>query len=431
MTYRLSWFAIASAIIVGACGGAPQATQTPPLAVVSDPPRDAAHPAGMIPFALPTAGVKINALLYTAAGAGPHPTVLLLHGFPGNEQNLDLAQAIRRAGWNVLTMHYRGAWGSPGEYTFTHCLEDVRAALAWLRAPSAEAAPHVDPSRIALVGHSFGGFAASFTAAHDPDVAGAALISSAPFGRAFASMPREKLVKILEDNLLNAAGMHTLGDATSEALADEAIRNADAWDAQQLVGALARRPLLVVSSDDGLAEADDALAAAVTGQRGAPVTRFHFATDHAYSDRRLELAAAVVSWLDSLPRATGSTTPSSAAATAPRTTESAAGRVPVSDAERVIREQIHPAAKRCFQEGLRTDRTMAGRIVIFIHIAPAGEVDSSTVATNTGMSAAVADCVADAARRARFEGPGGTGSWISIPFNFERLSPAAASAGTP
>jgi pimeloyl-ACP methyl ester carboxylesterase len=386
----------------------------------------------MIPFALPTAGVKINALLYTAAGAGPHPTVLLLHGFPGNEQNLDLAQAVRRAGWNVLTMHYRGAWGSAGEYTFTHCLEDVRAALAWLRAPSAEAAPHVDPARIVLVGHSFGGFAASFIGAHDPDVAGAALISSAPFGRAFASMPREKLVKVLEDNLLNGAGMRTLGDATSEALADEAIRNADAWDAQQLVPALAKRPLLVVSSDDGLAEADVALAAAVEAQRGAPVTRVHFATDHAYSDRRVELAAVVVSWLDSLPRATGSGTPSSVtAAAASRATESAAGQVPIRSAERVIREQIHPAAKRCFQEGLRADPTMAGRIVLLIHIAPAGEVDSSTVALNTRMSAAVADCVADAARRARFEGPGGTGSTISVPFNFERASPAAARDGTP
>lgn len=47
--------------------------------------------------------------MYMAAGAGPHPTVLLLHGLPGNEQNVDLAQSIRRAGWNVLTLHYRGS----------------------------------------------------------------------------------------------------------------------------------------------------------------------------------------------------------------------------------------------------------------------------------------------------------------------------------
>jgi pimeloyl-ACP methyl ester carboxylesterase len=68
----------------------------------------------------------MNALFYLAGGPGPHPTIVLLHGFPGNEQNLDLAQSIRRAGWNVLTLHYRGAWGSPG---FTLAAEVVN----WLQ----------------------------------------------------------------------------------------------------------------------------------------------------------------------------------------------------------------------------------------------------------------------------------------------------------
>ena len=97
---------------------------------MSDPPQDKAHPAGMTAFALPTHGATINAVLYTAAGAGPHPTVLLLHGLPGNEQNLDLAQAARRAGFVVLTLHYRGAWGSPGAFSFTHAIEDECYARA-------------------------------------------------------------------------------------------------------------------------------------------------------------------------------------------------------------------------------------------------------------------------------------------------------------
>jgi pimeloyl-ACP methyl ester carboxylesterase len=52
---------------------------------------------------------KLNALFYAAAGAGPHPTALMLHGLPGKEQNIDCVQSIRRAGWNVLTIHYRGS----------------------------------------------------------------------------------------------------------------------------------------------------------------------------------------------------------------------------------------------------------------------------------------------------------------------------------
>jgi esterase/lipase len=47
-------------------------------------------------------------LLYLAQGKGPHATVLFLHGFPGNEKNIDLAQAVRRAGFNALVFYYRG-----------------------------------------------------------------------------------------------------------------------------------------------------------------------------------------------------------------------------------------------------------------------------------------------------------------------------------
>lgn len=61
----------------------------------------------------------MSGLIYIASGAGPHPTVILLHGYPGNEKNLDLAQSLRREGWNVLFFHYRGAWGSEGEFSLT------------------------------------------------------------------------------------------------------------------------------------------------------------------------------------------------------------------------------------------------------------------------------------------------------------------------
>lgn len=70
----------------------------PPRAVVADPVRDAKHPAANQQMLIPSGGVGINAVLLQASGSGPNPTLVLLHGLPGNEQNLDLAQAIRRAG---------------------------------------------------------------------------------------------------------------------------------------------------------------------------------------------------------------------------------------------------------------------------------------------------------------------------------------------
>ena len=59
---------------------------------------------------------RLLSVLYTAGGAGPHPTVLLLHGIPGCEKNIDLAQELRCAGFHVLLFHYSGSWGSDGDY---------------------------------------------------------------------------------------------------------------------------------------------------------------------------------------------------------------------------------------------------------------------------------------------------------------------------
>ncbi len=275
------------------------AAQPIPVAVLADPPQDKAHPAAMAAVAIPSHGVNINGVLYTAAGAGSHPTVLLLHGLPGNEQNLDLAQAMRRAGWNVLTLHYRGAWGSPGDFTFAHVREDAGAALAWLRAPTTDARYGVDPHRIAVMGHSMGGWAAAYTAAHDADVLGAGLISPGDIG-AIGKAPRPMAVKIVDDNIGVSDGMHTLA-ATPQSLADEAIQHAEAYSIVDDAPGLTKHPLLLVTSDDGLAPASAALAKAVGG--GAAVTQVHMTTDHSYSDHRIALEAAVLRWLQTLPGA--------------------------------------------------------------------------------------------------------------------------------
>jgi hypothetical protein len=92
--------------------------------------------------------------------------------------------------------------------------------------------------------------------------------------------------------------------------------------------------------------------------------------------------------------------------------------VPVSNAEAIIRSQIFPGAKRCYQRGLEQDPTQAGKLVILIKVAPSGEVDSATASSNTGLSASVAACISGVARRAKFDAPGANGSSISIPFNF-------------
>jgi pimeloyl-ACP methyl ester carboxylesterase len=123
-----------------------------PQAVIADPPRDLAHPAHNQQLVIPSHGSAMNALLFVTGGAGPHPTVILMHGLPGNERNLDLAQAIRSNGWDVLTFTYRGAWGSAGEFSISNAIEDAAAALAFARSPEG-AKLGIDAHHIVLAGH--------------------------------------------------------------------------------------------------------------------------------------------------------------------------------------------------------------------------------------------------------------------------------------
>ncbi len=291
--------ALASITILAILGLAQ--AETTPSAISADPPVDKVHPARLYAFALPTGGLMINASLLVPAGAGPHPTVLLLHGFPGNEQNLDLAQAIRRDGWNVLTLHYRGSWGSPGAFTFAHVQEDAAAALIWLRDPTTKVASEIDPHRLVVIGHSMGGWAAAFTGARDPGLLGTGLISAANLSM-LDGLPRSKAVGVLDDNMGSSTGMHTLL-ATPDGLADEIVRNGKAFDFTALNGNLPKHPLLLVTSDDGLAGGSAALAVSLAAKGDRSITQVHLATDHSYSDRRIALVTAVLRWLESLPGA--------------------------------------------------------------------------------------------------------------------------------
>jgi pimeloyl-ACP methyl ester carboxylesterase len=251
---------------------------------------------------IPSHGVNLNALLFSAAGAGPHPTVLLRHGLPGNEQNLDLAQSMRRAGWNVLTLHYRGSWGTPGSFSFANCLQDAAAAMAWLRNPGASRDRKIDARRLVVVGHSMGAFIAAHVASSDPEVLAACLISGVDLGSAFGSPSPTVGAAAVDDNVGFSDGLHILSGTSAAALAAEAGNRASSWRLDSHAAKLADRPLLLVTSDDGFAAGSDALGRAVEAIGSDKLSQTHFATDHSYSDHRIALQVEILNWLAAVAR---------------------------------------------------------------------------------------------------------------------------------
>jgi hypothetical protein len=87
----------------------------------------------------------------------------------------EIADTLGRRGIAVLRLDDRGYGGSGGNgatATSVDFADDVRAALAWLRAQ-----PDVDARRLALLGHSEGGLIAPLVAVRDSALAGIVLLA--------------------------------------------------------------------------------------------------------------------------------------------------------------------------------------------------------------------------------------------------------------
>lgn len=277
--------------------GAAWAASAIPPAVYTDPPQDPRNPARMEVLHIPASGSNINGIAYLAAGAGPHPTAVFFIGLPGNEKNLDLVQAVRRAGWNAITFYYRGSWGSPGAFRFANCAQDAESVLTYLRTEPVAKDLGIETTRIAVVGHSMGGWVAVETAARDHHLAGVALISAADMAKDFA-------VDESHANLVERLSglMESLADATPEQLADELEAHRTSWQFGRAYDQLAHVPLLVISANDRYRPSDDAIVSALRARGDQSITAVHMDTDHVYSDHRIALEAAVIGWLQALPQ---------------------------------------------------------------------------------------------------------------------------------
>ncbi len=294
---RLSRHLILPFMLASACSVAmPLHAKDIPVArtVIADPAPDAAYPAGVSAFVIPSGDGAMNAVMYTAAGAGRHPTLLLLHGFPGNEQNLDLAQAARRAGWNVLTLHYRGSWGSPGTFSFTNAAHDAVEAMAWLNQTANVTRYRIDTASIAVAGHSMGGFMAAYAAANDRAVAGLFLIDPWDPAQTVASLATEQGKAAWQAEV--AGDLPPLQGATYDSLTAEITKDTQGFDLGARLIAYGHRPLTIVGAERGLAGMARKVAA--DAQSSAPETRLIvWPTDHSFSDKRIALADLLVRWL--------------------------------------------------------------------------------------------------------------------------------------
>jgi pimeloyl-ACP methyl ester carboxylesterase len=272
-----------------------------PDPLTTDPAPSGGIPARTEPVTFDSHGATLLGVLHVPAGAGPHPIVVLLHGFPGNERNFDLAHALSRAGYAALVFHYRGSWGVAGSWSWTHVLEDAALVVTRISDPGTADRFRLAPDRQAVIGHSLGGFAALMTAAADERVRAVGSIAGFDLGAALATCRadparRAAYAEAWDGELL------PLRDTSGEALVAEMERAGEAWSLAHLAPRLAGRPVLLVGAGhDEVAPPAVHHHPLVDAYATHPVARLEhhvFTTDHALSDHRVALARVTIDFLD-------------------------------------------------------------------------------------------------------------------------------------
>ena len=225
------------------------------LALASDDPVSIAPETVVIP----SGELHLKAFLWKPAGPGPFPAVLFLHGsggadaghtagLPITEAATKLAPLFLKHGYAFLYLFRRGQGLSADQGPFmqdilqreeatkgkearqhlqfvlatTNHLDDVIAGLTFLKIT-----PGIDPKRLAIVGHSFGGQLTLLAAERDNTIRAAVTISAAAGSWERSPELRKRLLTAVDKStapimLIQAANDYST--APSYALIDELER---------------------------------------------------------------------------------------------------------------------------------------------------------------------------------------------------------------
>jgi uncharacterized protein len=271
------------------------------MPLFADPTPDAQFPAMTNYITFQSEGVTLNGRFFVAQGEGAHPTILLLHGYPGIEQNFDLAQALRRVGWHVIAFHYRGAWGSEGIFSVEHALEDVLAVLNTLHDETFAAQHRIDREKLIVIGHSMGGFIALWAASQCEFVRGVVSLAGFNFG-AHAQLLTDDPDDLEYEAALWNQEVAPLKGAAGMALVEEMVAHKHDWDISTFAPTTKANILLVMGAQDPVCPLPTHYDAPLRAyqQAGVSITGKVINGDHSFANSRVLLTETVGEWLETI-----------------------------------------------------------------------------------------------------------------------------------
>lgn len=259
--------------------------------VLKDIKWETANPAGSTELFIPSAGSKLAGMIYRSNGSQKHPTLILLHGFPGNERNLDLAQVARAKGWNVIYFNYRGAWGSQGKFSFKNCVEDVTNVVAFCN--KYQDSLKIDTANIVLFGHSMGGWVCLKALEQLPQVKkGFALSTWNIYGDLKAIQSEKQLIELTKNQ--NIFPDYFVLNSTTTNIFLPAFKEISFYKLATDAKSLKDKQLIMLDEHTGNKEIADTIK-----ELHLPFFDYQvWETDHGFTNKRVSLMNKLISFLD-------------------------------------------------------------------------------------------------------------------------------------
>jgi pimeloyl-ACP methyl ester carboxylesterase len=233
----------------------------------------------------------IAGLIYSANGLQKHPTLLLLHGYPGNERNLDIAQVVRTHGWNVIYFDYRGSWGSQGKFSFKNSVEDVVNVVAFCN--KYQDLLKIDTSNIVLFGHSLGGWVVLKALQELPTIKKGFALSAWNIGNDYKNVSSEKeMLRLANDP--KTGGKYFVLNTSLKDLYTPVLKDQTYFNLLNDAKSLADKQIIMIDEH----EKNSQLAAEMKESNKSYFDYSVWQTDHVFTNKRASLINKVLEFLE-------------------------------------------------------------------------------------------------------------------------------------